>query len=91
MAIARLVQRPARTLAPLDDAQEGECGELTLGVTLLDTCPYSGALGGVLSEGERVQKAETPRIGDPLQSRRSAFVLFVARALEHRGVAREEV
>jgi hypothetical protein len=91
MAITWLVQRPARTLASLDDAQEGECGELTLGVALLDTCPYGSALGGVLTEGERVQEAEAPGIGDPFQSRGGAFVLFVGRALQHRGVAREEV
>ena len=91
MAVARLVQRSARALAALDDAEEGKCGELALGVPLLDARPDGRALRGVLAEGQCVEEAETPRIGDPLQSRGSALVLFVAGALEHRGVAREEV
>src|SRR5438552_3515089 len=48
-------------------------------------------LRGVLAEGEGMEETEPAGIGDPLERRRGALVLFVARAFEHRGVAREEV
>jgi hypothetical protein len=89
--VARLIQRAARAFAPLDDSEEREGGELALGVALLDPGPDGRALCGVLAEGKRVEEAEPPGIGDPVQRRRGMFVLFVAGALEQRGVAREEV
>jgi len=91
MPVAGLVQGSARAFAPLNDPQERERRQLPFGVALLHACPDGSALRGVFAKGKRVQQAELPRIGDPLQRRRGAFVLFVARALEQCGVAREEV
>ena len=91
MSVPRLVQGPARAFAPLDDPQEGERCKFPLRIALLDISPHGRALRGVLAEGKCVEEPEPPGIGDPLQRRRGAFVLFVARALEQCGVAREEV
>ena len=91
MPVARLVQRAARALASLDDAQERERGKLAFRVALLDAGPHRRALRGVLAQGKCMKKAESPGIGDPVEGRRGTFVLFVAGALEQRGVAREEV
>src|SRR2546423_2257944 len=91
MPVARLVQGAARAFASLDDAQERERGELAFGVALLDPRPHRRALRGVLAQGQCMEKAEPPGIGDPIQRRRGTFVLFVAGALEQGGVAREEV
>ena len=89
--IPRLVEGSARAFASLDDSQERERGELPFRVALLDVSPHRRALRGVLAQRKRVEEAEPPRIGEPLQRRRGAFVLLVARALKHGGVAREEV
>ena len=91
MPVARLIQRTARALASLDDAQERERGQLAFRVALLDPGPHRRALRGVLAQGKCMEKAEPPGIGDPIQRRRGTFVLFVAGALEQRWVAREEV
>ncbi len=91
MSVPRLVQGPARAFAPLDDPQEGERSKLPFRVALLDVSPDGRALRGVLAEGKCVEEAEPPGIGDTLQRRRGAFVLFVTRALQQCGVAREEV
>lgn len=91
MTVARLVKGPPRALAPLDDPRERERRELTLGVALLDACPHGRTLRGVLAQGKGVKKTEPPRIGDTLEPRCGALVLFVAGAFEQRGVAREEV
>src|SRR5439155_10372694 len=74
-----------------DEPGERERGELALGIALLDPGPDRSTLRGVLSEGQRVEETKPAGIGDPLKRRRGALVLFVARALEHRRVAREEV
>src|SRR2546430_9215057 len=91
MPVARLVQGPPGTLAPLDDTGQGQGGELPLRIALLEARPQGGPLRGVLAEGKGVEQAKPPRIGDPLERRRGALVLLVARALEQGGVAREEV
>src|SRR2546428_3199077 len=91
MPVARLVQGPPGTLAPLDDTGQGQGGELPLRIALLQAGPRGGTLRGVLAEGKGVEEAEPPRIGDPLERRRSALVLLVTRALEQGGVAGEEV
>src|SRR5947208_9621462 len=91
MPVTGQVDRTAGALAPLDDTRKREGGELTLRVSLLDAGPDRRSLRGVLAEGEGMEEAEPAGIGDPLERRRSALVLFVARALEHGGVAREEV
>src|SRR2546430_2349006 len=91
MPVARLVQRAARALASLDDAHERERGKLAFRVALLDAGPHRRALRGVLAQGKRVEETQPPGIGDPIERRRGTFVLFVAGALEQRGVAREEV
>src|SRR5256885_10185182 len=70
MPVAWLVQRAARALASLDDAQERERGELAFRVALLDAGPHRSALCGVLAEGKCMEKAEPPRIGDTIQRRR---------------------
>src|SRR5713101_5431071 len=82
MSVPRLVQGPARALAPLDDPQEGERCKLPFRVALLNVSPDGRALRGVLAEGKCVEEPKPPGIGDPLQRCRRAFVLFVARALE---------
>ena len=91
MAVARLVQGPARALAPLHHTRERERSELALGVALLDAGPDGSPLRSVLSEGEGVEKTQPSGIGDPLERRRGALVLFVAGALQKSRVAREEV
>src|SRR5205814_6335047 len=91
MAVAGLVDGPVRAFTSFDDPKERERGELAFRVALLDVRPHRGALRGVLAERKCVEKAQPPRVGDPLERRRSAFVLFVARALEQGGVAGEEV
>ena len=91
MTVARLVQGPPRALAPLNDTGEGERRELTLCVALFDAGPDRGPLRGVFSEGERVQKTQPSGIGDPIERRGGALVLFVAGAFQKSGVAREEV
>ena len=91
MPVTGQVDRTADAIAPLDDTRKRERGELTLRVGLLDAGPDRRTLRGVLAEGEGMEEAEPAGIGDPLKRRRSALVLFVARALEHGGVAREEV
>src|SRR2546428_351846 len=91
MPVARLVQGPPGTLAPLDDTGQGQGGELPLRIALLQAGPQGGPLRGVLAEGQGVEEAESPGIGDPVERRRGALVLLVARALEQGGVAREEV
>lgn len=91
MAVPWLVDGTAWTLAPLDDPEERECGELSFRVALLHAGPDRRTLRGVLAEGKRMKKTKPPRIGDPLEAGRGALVLFVAGALEQCGVAREEV
>jgi hypothetical protein len=91
MAIPWLIHGTAWALAPLDDPEKRERGELSLRVALLDARPDRGTLGCVLAEGECMKEAKPPRIRDALEARRGAFVFFVAGALEQRGVAREEV
>ena len=91
VAVPWLIHRAARTVASLDDPEERQCGELPLGVALLDTRPHSGTLWRVLTEGERMQEAKSSRIGDTLETGRGTLVLFVAGPLEQGGVAREEV
>lgn len=91
VTVARLVQGPAGALAAFDDPRQRECGELAFGVALLDPGPHGRTLRGVLAERECVKETEPPGIGETLEPRRCALVLFVARALEQRRVAREEV
>src|SRR5438552_8531096 len=91
MPVTRLVNRAAGALPALDDTGERERRKLPLGIALLDAGPDRRTLWGVLAERERVEETKPAGIGDPLERRRTAFVLFVARALEPRGVAREEV
>jgi len=91
MPVTRHVDRSVRAVAALDDAEERESGELALGVALLEARPHRGTLRGLLADGERVEKAETSRIGELLERRRGTLVLLIARTLEKRRVAREEV
>jgi len=91
MPVAWLVYGPGGAVAPLDDSGECQRGELALRVALLDPGPDGGSLRGVLAEGKRVEETKPAGIGDPLERGRGALVFFVARALEHLGVAREEV
>ena len=91
MAVPWLIHGAAGTVAPLNDPEERQCGELSLGVVLLDTGPHRSALRRVLAEGEGMKEAKPARIGDALETGRGALVLFVAGPLEQRGVAREEV
>ena len=91
MPVARHVDRSVRAVAALDDAEERESGELALGVALLEARPNRGTLRGLLADGKRMEKAETSRIGELLERRRGTLVLLIARTLEERRVAREEV
>jgi hypothetical protein len=89
--VARLVDGSVRAVASLDDTRERERSKLAFRVALLDAGPNGRALRRVFTEGKRVEEAEASRIGDSVERRRGTLVLFVARALEQRGVAREEV
>lgn len=91
MTVSRLIQGPARALAPLDDSRQRERRELALRVALFDAGPQGRTLRGVLAQGQGMKETEPPRIGDALQPGRGALIFFVARALEQSGVAREEV
>ena len=51
VAVPRLIHRAAGTVAPLNDPEERQGGELSLGVALLDTGPDRGTLRGVLAKG----------------------------------------
>src|SRR2546427_329854 len=91
MAVPRDIQRTARPLPSFDDTRQGEHLELSFGVPLLDARPHRGALRGLLAERKRVEESQPPRIGESLESLRSAFVLFVAPTLEQGRIARKEV
>src|SRR5438876_61316 len=90
LALAGALEKPLVVEAD-HDRHHRRVGELALRVALLDAGRDRRSLRGVLAEGEGMEEAEPAGIGDPLERRRSALVLFVARALEHGGVAREEV